>query len=159
MVKIIKMKIPLGSWKLYTKRNIHKWDLQNKRCAKYTLEKRVHPTDRQRRGPGDPLLQTLFASFILMHKKQMWTAQCCLRICFRALLKLQLNYVILLQHRSPIGQWSLYRYISLAMVTVYYSKAAQIDWILGLKHDRIVARQIRPTLPDSSKKVESSMTN
>ena len=43
MLKIIKMKIPLGSWKLYAKRNIPwewaKWDLQNERCAKYTLEK------------------------------------------------------------------------------------------------------------------------
>ena len=41
------MKIPLGSCKLYAKRNIPwvsaKWDLQNKRCAKYTLEKRAHP--------------------------------------------------------------------------------------------------------------------
>ena len=46
-VKIIKMKIPLGSWKLFAKRNIPwewaKWDLQNKRCAKYTLEKRARP--------------------------------------------------------------------------------------------------------------------
>ena len=44
-VKIIK--IPLGSLKLYAKRNIPwewaKWDLQNKRCAKYALEKRAHP--------------------------------------------------------------------------------------------------------------------
>ena len=42
------MKIPLGSCKLYAKRNIPgesaKWYLQNKRCAKYTLEKRAHPT-------------------------------------------------------------------------------------------------------------------
>ena len=42
------MKIPLGSYKLYAKRNLPwesaKWDLQNKRCAKYTLEKRAHPT-------------------------------------------------------------------------------------------------------------------
>ena len=51
------------------------------------------------------------------------------------------------------------------MVTVYYSKAAQIDRILGLKHDkldlhpRILVRQIRPTPPDSSTTVESSMTN
>ena len=41
------MKIPLGSCKSYAKRNIPwesaKWDLQNKRCAKYTLEKRAHP--------------------------------------------------------------------------------------------------------------------
>ena len=47
MEKIIKMKIPLGSWKLYAKGNIPwesgKWHLQNKRCAKYTLEKRAHP--------------------------------------------------------------------------------------------------------------------
>ena len=35
-VKIIKMKIPLGSWKLYAKNEIFK----NKRCAKYTLEKK-----------------------------------------------------------------------------------------------------------------------
>ena len=43
------MKIPLGSCKSYAKRNIPwesaKWDLQNKRCAKYTLEKRAHPND------------------------------------------------------------------------------------------------------------------
>ena len=47
-VKIIKMKIPLGSCTLYAKRNMPwesaKWDLQNKKCAKYTLEKRAHPS-------------------------------------------------------------------------------------------------------------------
>ena len=52
MVEIIKMKIPLGSWKLYlyAKKTYHEnqqneiFALQNKRCAKYTLEKRTHPT-------------------------------------------------------------------------------------------------------------------
>ena len=43
------MKIPLGSWKLYGKRNLPwesaKWDLQNKRCAKYALEKRANPSE------------------------------------------------------------------------------------------------------------------
>ena len=43
MENIIKVKIPLGSCKLYAKRKIpwesSKWDLQNKRCAKYALKK------------------------------------------------------------------------------------------------------------------------
>ena len=35
-------------------------------------------------------------------------ALCCLRICFRALLTLKVNYFMWLQHGSPIGWWSLY---------------------------------------------------
>ena len=37
------MKIPLGPYKLYAKRNIPqksaKWDLQNRKCSKYVLKK------------------------------------------------------------------------------------------------------------------------
>ena len=46
MENILKVKILLGSCKLYAKRNITwestKCDLQNKRCVKYALKK-AHP--------------------------------------------------------------------------------------------------------------------